>query len=495
MKPDTIVEGPESFTVTLSNPTNALLGPITKATVNIADNDLGGVFKFGAASYTANEPLSGTLPAKVTITVARTGGIASDVTVNYAATNGTAEVGADYNPSSGTLSFGAGVTSKTFVLEVLPDDLFEGYETINLALDTPMGGATLGPVANATVTIVDSEPVVQFSAATYKVVEGTPKAMIGLKRTGTLAGAISVMVGITGGTATPGDDFLPPVALITMPAGAATKTFTIDIVNDTSPEPDETVNLALSIPVGASLGPQFTATLTIADNEPVVQFSAATYTVGEAGPKATITLKRTGSVVGTAVVNVAVTGGSAMSGLDYLPPAGSITFTSGLAAKTFTIDIVNDHDGEPNETVALGITGATGAFVGAQAAAVLTITDNEPTIQWSAATYAATEPANTSAAPVPLTITVKRSGLLSFPSTVDYAITDGTATADSDYQVAPMTGTLSFAAGQAAQTITILVLPDTVHEGDETILLALGNATGARLGTPSTAVATIRDND
>jgi hypothetical protein len=495
LRPDTIVEGPEDFTVALSNPGNALLGPIPTAAVKIADNDLGGVFKFSAAAYNVNEPLTGTLPGKVIVTVTRTGGAASGVTVNYAATSGTATSGTDYNPISGTLSFGAGVVSKTFTVEALPDDLFEGYETIALALDTPTGGASLGPQATATVTIVDSEPVVQFSVATYKVGEGTAKALVTLKRTGVLAGPISVTVGILGGTATVGEDFQAPAELVTMPAGVVLKSFTVDIVNDSNLEPDETVLLGLSEPSGATLGPQATATLTIVDNEPVVQFSAAAYTVNEAGPKATITLKRTSSVLGMATVNVAVTGGTATAGADFTPPVTPVTFTSGLAAKTFTIDIANDHEGEPNETVELAIAGATGAFVGPQSTAVLTIVDNEPALQWSAATYLASEPANTTATPVSLVVTVRRVGLLTFPSTVDYTIADGTATAESDYHVAAMAGTISFAAGQAVQTITILVLPDAAHEGDETINLSLGNPTGGKLGTVPTAVVTIRDND
>jgi len=445
--------------------------------------------------YTGNEPPVSTLTGKVTVTVARTGGVASGVTVHYAATNATAEVDADYKPASGTLTFAAGALSKTFVLELLPDDLFEGYETINLALDTPTGGATLGSQANAIVTIVDSEPVVQFSASTYKVVEGTAKAVISLKRTGLLVGPISVKVAVAGGTAAPGDDFVPPAALIALPSGVAAKTFTIDIVNDTSLEPNETVILALSDAVGASLGPQSTATLTIGDNEPVIQFSAAAYTVGEAGTKALITLKRTGSVVGVATVNVAVTGGTATSGVDYMPPAGVITFTSGLASKTFTLDIVNDHDGEPNETVELALTGATAAFIGAPSAAVLTITDNEPTIQLGAATYLGSEPVNTSVAPLLLSVVVRRIGILTFPSTVDFTISDVTATAGSDYSVPVPAGTISFAPGQAVQNIVVSVLPDALHEGNETLEVALANVTGAKLGAPNAAVVTIRDND
>ena len=48
----------------------------------------------------------------------------------------------------------------------------------------------------------------------------------------------------------------------------ANKTVSIPIVNDTSVEPNETVNLALSSPTGgATLGSPSTAVLTITDND------------------------------------------------------------------------------------------------------------------------------------------------------------------------------------------------------------------------------------
>ena len=80
----------------------------------------------------------------------------------------------------------------------------------------------------------------------------------------------------------------------------------------------------------------------------------------------------------------------------------------------------------------------------------------------------------------------------SVPITVDYATTDGTAIATSDYTAA--NGTFTFAANTTSQTIAIPILGDDVEEGDETFTLSLSNVSGATLGT-GTATVTILNDD
>ena len=58
--------------------------------------------------------------------------------------------------------------------------------------------------------------------------------------------------------------------------------------------------------------------------------------------------------------------------------------------------------------------------------------------------------------------------------TVDYATSDGTATAGSDYTAA--SGTLSFATGETEKTVTVAVLDDSHDEVEETLTLTLSNA-------------------
>ena len=78
------------------------------------------------------------------------------------------------------------------------------------------------------------------------------------------------------------------------------------------------------------------------------------------------------------------------------------------------------------------------------------------------------------------------------PVTVDYATTDGTATAGDDYRAT--TGTLELAAGETSKTIAVAIHADTEDEGEETLTLRLSNPAGARI-EDGEATGTILDRD
>ena len=93
-----------------------------------------------------------------------------------------------------------------------------------------------------------------------------------------------------------------------------------------------------------------------------------------------------------------------------------------------------------------------------------------------------------------VTLTVSRTNGTYGEVSVDYASTDGTATASNDYQV--VSGTLVFADGETSKTIDVTILDDGAYESDETFTVALSNAQGgATLGTQSSAEVTITDDD
>ena len=67
----------------------------------------------------------------------------------------------DYTTASGTVTFGAGETSKTIQVPILTDTVDENDETLTITLSSPGGGATLGATTSATLTIVDDEVVTE----------------------------------------------------------------------------------------------------------------------------------------------------------------------------------------------------------------------------------------------------------------------------------------------------------------------------------------------
>ncbi len=76
------------------------------------------------------------------------------------------------------------------------------------------------------------------------------------------------------------------------------------------------------------------------------------------------------------------------------------------------------------------------------------------------------------------TFTVSRTGTAAF--SIDYFTSDGSATAGSDYSAIGTT-TLSFAAGQAASTISVEITGDTTIEPTENFFINLANATGGTI--------------
>jgi len=442
---------------------------------------------FSSATYSAAENA-----ATKTITVNLSKTSVQTITVNYATSNGNATAGSDYTAASGTLTFNPGNTTKTFNVTILDDSIFEGPETVNLALSSPVN-ATLGSPNTAVLTITDNEtqPTVAFSSATYSAAENAGNATITVNLSGASAQTITVNYATSNGNATAGSDYTAVSGMLTFNPGNTTKTFNITILDDSIFEGPETVNLALNSPVKATLGSPSTAVLTITDNEgvPSVAFSSATYSAAENAGNATITVNLSGASTQTITVNYATSNGNATASSDYTAASGTLTFNPGNTTKTFNVTILDDAIFEGPETVNLALSSPGNATLGSPNTAILTITDNEPqpSVAFSSATYSVVENAGTA------TITVNLSGASAQTVTVTYTTSNGNATAGSDYTAA--SGTLTFNPGNTTKTFNVTILDDAIFEGPETVNLALSSPGNATLGSPSTAVLTITDNE
>jgi hypothetical protein len=94
----------------------------------------------------------------VTITATRTGGTDGAVSVSYATSPGTAVSPDDFAAAAGLLNWAdQDGASKSFQVTIVNDTLDEPDEMFTASLSGPTGGAALGGVATATVTIVDDD--------------------------------------------------------------------------------------------------------------------------------------------------------------------------------------------------------------------------------------------------------------------------------------------------------------------------------------------------
>jgi hypothetical protein len=125
---------------------------------------------------------------------------------------------------------------------------------------------------------------------------------------------------------------------------------------------------------------------------PAIQFNAAGYSFSEGAGGATITVTRTGNTTGAVTVDYVTVDtdtftigcadavgnqGSAYGRCDYSTTLDTLHFAAGEVQKTFTIPLIDDAHVEGNETLQLRLSGATGATLGTQSTATLTIMDND----------------------------------------------------------------------------------------------------------------------
>jgi hypothetical protein len=108
-----------------------------------------------------------------------------------------------------------------------------------------------------------------------------------------------------------------------------------------------------------------------------IQFSAANFNMNEGCGGGTITVTRTGDTTGVATVDYATSDSTALQRTDYTLTSGTIVFAAGESSKTFTVLGTKDsYNTEGMETINLTLSNPTGASVGSQGTATVSIADD-----------------------------------------------------------------------------------------------------------------------
>ncbi|MBI5095724.1 MAG: hypothetical protein HZB26_25230 [Candidatus Hydrogenedentes bacterium] len=114
---------------------------------------------------------------------------------------------------------------------------------------------------------------------------------------------------------------------------------------------------------------------------PTVDFSSATYSIGESGGTATITVNLSAApgTGNTATVQFSTSNGSATEPADYTSASGTLTFGATDTSMSFTAPVASDGLHESDETVVLTLSSPVGCtLAGTNNPATLTIVDDDP---------------------------------------------------------------------------------------------------------------------
>ena len=259
---DSLDENDEVVHVDLSNPTNATIADAQGA-LTITDDDA--TPSLSIANGTSTDETS------VTLVVTLSAASGRSVTVNAAASNGTATQGSDFNAFSSTVTFAAGETTKNVVIPLTNDTSDEVDETFTVTLSSANNATISSATATATITDDDAPPTLSIGDVT--IAENAGTASVNVTLSAASAKSITVNYASANATATAGSDYTAlSSTTLTFAPGDTSKTVTASITNDTLDEADETFTIALTSPTNATISAA-TGTVTITDNDPAPTIS------------------------------------------------------------------------------------------------------------------------------------------------------------------------------------------------------------------------------
>jgi CSLREA domain-containing protein len=255
----------------------------------------------------------------------------------------------------------------------------ENKPPVPLVYDQRFTGFNRNAGASVDIGAYEAEPTV--SVSDVSLLEGnqnTTSFNFNVTLSGSTGQTVTVNYQTAGINASAGVDFTSVNGTLTFAPGETSKTVTVPVIGDTTPETNEQFHLNLSAPVNAVLKDgQGVGTIKDDDNHGLLRFKSATYS-GTEGNAVSITVERVYGTTGDISVQVSTSGGTATPGVDYTQIAGSLTFEDGETIKSFTINLLDDQTAEPTEDFNVNLSSPTGgATLGSPSNTTVSILDND----------------------------------------------------------------------------------------------------------------------
>ena len=514
----------ETFTVELSNPTNARIQDST-ATGRIMDNDP----QMEAALVPPENKRvdEDTIhPVRFLVELDTSESLASErgAYLNWTVTPDTATHGEDYVESGGSIVIPPGDLRGAFEVHLVNDDLFERTNERFTVTLTRERWVLVDPDNNSgNIKIKDDDRLYASVLATAEnVVEGHV-ATFRIWASGSRSIDEVLVTYETEGSATSGVDYIAPPGTVRIPVGQWSFPVAIKTKADGVYDPNETLVVrltgALSVGRGVRLdGQAKSATVTILDDRnppppPVVDDGvvggALRFTTvsvegddGTEGEDLQFTVRL--SSTSTDPVQVLWTTepyGSVLSpdeqatpGVDYQVSNGTVTIPAGHNTGMFTVATIEDDLAENTERFLVKLTGTVSdesVALGIFSAEGLILDDDEPPSAVTLSVTPVAVPEGATSTELSVTATLNGTTTRTEATSVLVTVVGDTATEGEDYTAG--TATLVIAASSLSQTglLNLTPIDDLIAEGDETVEVV---GTSGELSVATTTVS-ITDND
>ena len=487
VKGDLLDEIDQVFHVILTTPINAAISD-GKGLGTIVDNDSPPTISINDA--TGVEGTGFFSQHFVIFTLTLSAPSENHVFADFSLTPGTASSNVDYLDVSNFASFPAGTVTTTIAVPVVPDNIFEPDETFSLNLSDPTNGTIADGLGVGTITNDDPLPIISISSSSVRTegAAGTSgNAQFDVFLSNPSSQTITVSFATANGTATAGSDYVATSGTLTFNPGETSKSIPVQVTGDNVDETDENYVVTLSSPTNAMIGAVQGVGTIVDDDGPTLSIGSASVIEGHSGfVDAVFTVTLSATTPQPILVNYATSSGTATSNIDFQRViSNTLIIPAGATSATLDVRVFGDFEIEPDEQFTVTLQNPINASIAvAQGTGTIVNDDSAGKLQLSSQTFAVGEDIGSAV------ITVNRVDGATGIVTVNFATSNGTATAGSDYTAT--SGTLTFLQGETSKTFSIPIANDNVLETSETLNLTLSNPTGgATLGTPSTATLTI----
>lgn len=483
---DALAEGDEYFTLSLNGLSGAGAGSVqlgdSTAQAIIVHNDQTPV---ATPVISVSNVVAGEGDGYVDFIVTLSGPGANEVSVNYSTSNESTNY-SDFPSVSGKLVFAPGVTSQVVRVALSNDSLVETAEVFKLYLSSAVNGSINNAGGSALLidndTLADSSHPASLVVRGVTVDESTGMAAFVVTLDRATSDSFSVSYSTGDGSAVEGADYLATHGTLTFGPGETAKTIYVPILNDSTAEAAETFQLTLGAVNGKAAAlvqvAEGTALAVIGANDqtalakPVV--SVANTVAGEGAGYIEFVVTLSAPSSSTVSVNYSSVNDTTNYS-DFNSASGTLTFAPGVTTQVVRLALSEDTDVEGTEVLTLNLSSAVNATIGKPEGSGLlfdndTLADTLHPANLSVHDVTVDESAGT----VSFVVSLDKATSKAF--SVDYNTGNGTARDGSDFT--GVHGSLSFAAGQTAHTVTVLLNNDTAAEAVEQFYLNLGAVRG-----------------
>ncbi len=374
---DKVVEGTETFGVSLGNASNATVKD-GSGIATILDND-----KARLPEVSINDIKVPEHGKFAVFTVSLNSVSTNAVSVFYNTNDISARaIQPDYKKASGFATVAKGKLSTTISIAIVDDPFPEPSETFKVALSKP-SGAILGKKSTGIATILDNDKakLPEVTINDVKVNEPGKFAIFTVSLSSASLRTVTVAFTTTNGTAIAGVDYKALRGGVRILPKTKSAKISVPFINDLKPEPTEDFFVKLSGASGAVLGKKSTGKGTIFDDDKappkLPEISINNVKVNENGKFAVFTVSLNSVSANAVKVAFSTMDNTARAPGDYKKFASVATIPKGKLSTTISVPIVDDNVHEPTETFFVNLSKPIGAVLGKNNIGTGTILDND----------------------------------------------------------------------------------------------------------------------